>query len=358
MAILITSITLFNFYALSSEEIKGKDHKNNQKEDLILRNLPVFQSNDMKIVDSINHSKFIDIITSDKIKERIDYQKYKAYLHRINQNKDDLLTKDQDNQKEKEEVKNILLVGIDSRRKDFKYGRADSIIIASVNKSKEEIHLISVMRDTYVKIPGYKKNRINATYNYGGAKLLKQTLNDNFQLNLDKYVVVDFSGFEKLIDTLGGIDVNIRKYEVNELNRCMADLKRSKTKYIEKSGVNHLDGVQVLAYSRIRKVGDSDYERTERQRTVMKLLIEKIKGVPLMKYPSILATIHPYVRTNLTIKECLDLAKDYYDVKDWRISGIQIPTKESGRPKKINAMWVIDPDIKACTKIIKEFAQP
>ncbi|WZL74392.1 LCP family protein [Clostridiaceae bacterium 35-E11] len=353
---LMVSISLLNFSALSSEEIKGNYEKSNQEENLRLRNIAAFQSNDIEILDSIKHNKFIDIITSDQVKERIDYPKYKAYLDRISGSKDNKLIQEQNEQAEKEAVQNILLIGIDSRRRDFQYGRADTIMIASLNKSKETIKLISVMRDTYVKISGYRNNKINATYNFGGAKLLKKTLNSNFQLNLEKYVVVDFSGFEKVIDAIGGLDVNIKKYEVNELNRCITDLKRRKVKYIKKSGENHLNGMQVLAYSRIRNVGDSDYERTERQRTVIKRMIEKIKDLPLSKYPGILTSIYPYVKTNLTIKECLALAKDYYDVENWNISGMRIPTKESGRPKKINAMWVIDPNIKECTRIMKEFA--
>jgi LCP family protein required for cell wall assembly len=211
------------------------------------------------------------------------------------------------------------------------------------------------MRDTYVKIPRHKNNRINAAYAFGGIELLKETINKNFDLKIDKYVIINFKGFERVIDALGGIDVNIKKYEVRELNRCLIGLKRSRTNYIKKSGLNHLNGEQALAYCRIRKVGKGDYERTERQREVIKLIIEKVKKLNFSEYPKLIASIYPNVKTNISNKECLRLIYDYYKINDWNTESIQIPTEQSGKPRIINSMWVIDPDIDECIKCIKEF---
>lgn len=305
-------------------------------------------SDHIEVVDSIVNPQFTDIsvVTSDNINERIRCDNRK--LKEINEKKE--------NKKDEEEkIEHILLVGIDSRSNSFKHSRADTIIIASINKFKKQVKLTSIMRDTYVKIPRHKNNRINAAYAFGGVELLKETINKNFNLNIDKHVIINFKGFERVIDVLSGIDVNIKKYEVRELNRCLTGLGRSRKNYVKQSGLNHLNGQQALAYCRIRKVGKGDYERTERQRKVIKLIIEKVKELNFSEYPKLIAGIYPNVKTNISNKECLKLVYDYYKINDWNMESIQIPTDKSGRPRIINSMWVIDPDIDECIKCIKEF---
>lgn len=228
-------------------------------------------------------------------------------------------------------------------------------MIVSMNKPKKQVKLTSIMRDTYVKIPRHRNNRINASYAFGGVELLKETINKNFSLDIDKHVVVNFKGFEKVIDAIGGVDVNIKKNEIRELNRCLAGLGRSRKSYVKESGVNHLNGQQALAYCRIRKTGNGDYERTERQRKVIKVIIDEVKELNFTEYPKLIAGIYPNVRTNISNKECLKLVYDYYKTRDWNMESIQIPTEQSGKPRIINSMWVIDPDIDECIKCIKEF---
>lgn len=254
-----------------------------------------------------------------------------------------------------EDIEHILLIGIDSRRRDFKNGRADTIILASINKLDGDIKLTSIMRDTYVKIPRYKNNRINTAYAFGGAELLKDTVNNNFNLNVDKYVVIDFRGFEKVIDILGGIEVDIKKHELKELNRCIVELGGSRTNFVRQRGLNHLNGEQALTYCRIRKVGNGDYDRTERQRRVLQSIIAKVEKMKFSQYPKVIASMYPYVKTNISNTESLRLIYSYYNVKDWKVESMQIPTDESGKPKLINSMWVIDPDIEECIKFIQEF---
>ncbi|SKC46899.1 LCP family protein [Maledivibacter halophilus] len=317
-----------------------------------LNNTEVFKANHIELVDSVEYPPYIDIdvVTSEDIKERIRIDnRMQAKKKRDERNRE------KEEEKKKEKVEHILLIGIDSRTNDFKYARADTIIIASINENKKQVNLTSIMRDTYVKIPGHKNNRINAAYAFGGGKLLKETINENFNLNIDKYIVINFQGFERVIDILDGIDVNIKKYEVKELNRCLTGLGRSKSYYINQSGVNHLNGMQALAYCRIRKVGKGDYERTERQRKVIKVIIEKIRSMNFSDYPKIIANIYPSVKTNMTSKECLKLIYNYYNISDWIVESMQIPTNECGKPRIINSMWVIDPDLEECIKCIKEF---
>lgn len=307
-------------------------------------NIDVFNTNYIEIVDSIPRSKHITVNNHRNEKITNNKKLKEESLNRTNIDYD-----------KEEKIDHILLVGIDTRRSDFKYARADTIIIASINKNNSQIKLTSIMRDTYVKIPRRKNNRINASYAYGGAELLKETINKNFNLNIDKYIVIDFRGFKKVIDILGGLDVNLKKYEINELNRCIVGLGGGRSQFIRQSGLSHLNGEQALAYCRIRRVGNGDYERTERQRSIIKLIIEKVRELSFSQYPKIIANMYPYVRTNISNGECLKLIYRYYNVKDWKVSSMQIPTNQSGRPRVINSMWVIDPDIDECIKCIKEF---
>ncbi len=308
-------------------------------------NIDVFNTNHIEIVDSIPRAKHINAITPENKKEKITNNEEVKEENLKKINIDD----------EEEKTEHILLVGIDSRRSDFKYARADSIIIASINKINKQIKLTSIMRDTYVKIPRHKNNRINAAYAYGGAELLKETINSNFNLNIEKYIVINFRGFKKVIDILGGLDINLKKYEVNELNRCIVGLGGGRSQFVKQSGLRHLNGEQALAYCRIRKVGKGDYERTQRQRTTLKLIIEKVKALSFSEYPKLIASMYPYVKTNISNGECLKLIYRYHNVEDWAVASMQIPTNKSGKPRVINSMWVIDPDMDECIKCIKEF---
>ncbi|MCT4564807.1 MAG: LCP family protein [Maledivibacter sp.] len=314
-------------------------------------NVNALTSDYIEIVDSAIYPQFIDIsvITSDNISERIRCDNRK--LKETNK----YAGKKENKDTNEEKIEHILLVGIDSRSNTFSHSRADTIMIASINKFKRQVKLTSIMRDTYVKIPRHKNNRINAAYAYGGVELLKETINKNFNLNIDKHIVINFKGFERVIDVLGGVDVNIKKYEVRELNRCLSGLGRSRQCFIKQSGLKHVNGQQALAYCRIRKVGKGDYERTERQQRIMKLIIDKVKELNFSEYPKLIAGIYPNVKTNISNKESLKLVYDYYKINDWNMESIQIPTNKSGKPRIINSMWVIDPNINECIKCIKEF---
>lgn len=252
-------------------------------------------------------------------------------------------------------VENILLIGVDTRSKNLRSGRADTIMIASIDANKSNVKLISILRDTYVKIPRYRSNRINATYAIGGPKLLMETIEKNFNIPIDKYVVANFYNFEKVINILGGVEVNIKPQEVRGVNSCLKGIRRSKSHYLKKSGVQHLNGAQALAYCRIRKVGNGDYERTLRQRRVIEKLITNFDGLPITKYPGLIANVYPNVSTNLSLKDCVNLARFYLGKDNWAIEGIQIPDSNSGRPRTIRSMYVIYPNITECNKRIHEF---
>lgn len=177
-------------------------------------------------------------------------------------------------------VKSVLVIGTDGRSLDDR-GRSDSMILVSLNSKTNEIIMTSFMRDSYVDIPGVGWDKLNAAYSYGGAELLMDTIESNFNIRIDNYISVNFSSFAAIIDAAGGIDLKISDEEaeainvilVTEVNELMGD--EPAADFLTGGGKVHLTGKQALCYSRIRYVGNNDFERTSRQRTVMTELIKK-----------------------------------------------------------------------------------
>lgn len=195
-------------------------------------------------------------------------------------------------------VINIMLIGQD-RRPGQGRQRSDSMILLTVNKAKGTITLTSFMRDQYVRIPGYKNNKMNAAYAFGGMKLLNETMETNFGVKVDGDVEVDFNNFEKLIDMLGGVDIKLTSKEVKHLNSGYG--------WNLSAGTQRLNGKQALAYSRIRKI-DSDYRRAERQRTVISSLIKRYQNLSLPEMLSMIEDVLPLVTTNMSKNEIIDIA--------------------------------------------------
>lgn len=192
----------------------------------------------------------------------------------------------------------ILLIGQDRRAGESRQ-RSDAMILVSVNKSKKTVTLTSFLRDMYVQIPGYKANKINASYQIGGMKLLDATLEKNFGIQADGNVEVDFNGFMQIIDLLGGVEIELTGEEASFLNtRGNWDVSSEHHWYL-RAGKNKLSGEQALAYSRIRYIG-MDFERSERQRKVLTALFDKIKTLNLLELNGLLDQILPLITTDLT----------------------------------------------------------
>ncbi len=198
-------------------------------------------------------------------------------------------------------VVNILLVGQDRRPGEGRQ-RSDSMILVTFNKSKQTITLTSFMRDCYVQIPGYKANKLNAAYAFGGMSLLNQTLEQNFGVHVDGNIEVDFDGFQDVIDLLGGVDISLTEEEVSYMNN---GLGLNGTDRQLSVGTNRLDGEQALVYARIRSI-DSDYRRAERQRKVISSLIQRYKSQSLTTMLGLLEDILPLVVTNMDKGEIVD----------------------------------------------------
>lgn len=194
----------------------------------------------------------------------------------------------QETVKEEAHIENILLIGSD-RRSNRENGRADSMIILSINHSTKKIHLTSLMRAIYVCIPrssGDTWGMLNAAYSWGGPKLLISTVENNFRIKIDHYIAVDFESFQKAIDIVGGVELELTRAEASHLQ-------------LGGAGTYTLKGEKALDYARIRML-DNDFIRTSRQRKVITALLQKARGIDLGTLNSLATSILPYVKTDMT----------------------------------------------------------
>lgn len=246
--------------------------------------------------------------------------------------------------KEKEVI-NILLIGQD-RRQGESTQRSDSMMIATINKKNNTLSITSLMRDMYVQIPGYSDNRINAAYAFGGMELLDATVEKNFSVHIDGNIEVDFEGFKQVVDKIGGIDIAINAQEVDHLT---AQGFKGLTE-----GTVHMDGKLALAYSRIRKIGNADYERTERQRNVLTAAFAKIKGSGLTSILSLLDEVFPLVTTDLSNGQMIGLASTVVLMNPSTVATNRIPVNGTYTSSSIRGMSVLVPDLTANRAALKE----
>lgn len=191
---------------------------------------------------------------------------------------------------------NIALFGVDSA--DASTGRSDSIIIATIDTIHKKLKLTSIMRDSYVNISGIGNDKINHAYAFGGPQLAIKTLNENFDLNIQDFVAVDFDSLPKIIDMLGGVTVDVTEEEVSHISG------------INSAGTYNLTGAQALAYSRIRYATGGDYVRTERQRTILTKMYEKILSINQTQYTSLLSEGLSMLQTSLDYSKILELGTE------------------------------------------------
>ena len=207
--------------------------------------------------------------------------------------------------------RNIALFGIDSRDSSLGKGnRSDCIIIASINNTTKEVKLISVYRDTYVNIEGYGLDKITHAYSYGEASLALKTLNENFDLNITEFVTVNFDAVAEAVNALGGITINVEPEEVDYINQYInetSEVTGLDTEKVTTSGSQTLDGVQAVAYARIRYTEGGDYKRTERMRTVVEAMVNKFKTKSISEMNQIIDQILPEVYTNITAGDIFSL---------------------------------------------------
>ena len=210
--------------------------------------------------------------------------------------------------------RNIALLGIDSRADDYGLGnRSDCIIIASMDQKTKNIKLLSVYRDTYMQVEEHGKqvlDKVTHAYSYGGAQNTLKSLNTNLDMNISEYVTVNFDAVIAAVDAMDGVTIDIDSSELKYINDYIdATSKTSgiKSSNITKTGKQKLDGVQAVAYSRIRYTAGGDYKRTERMRTVIEAMLSKAKTLSVGQLNKLVDTILPRVSTNISATEILGL---------------------------------------------------
>ena len=246
-----------------------------------------------------------------------------------------------------DDIINILLIGQDTRTREER-SRTDTLILVTVNKPAKTITLTSFMRDMYVQIPGYRDNRINVAYLFGGTNLLESTLRRNFGVYVDGNVIVDFYGFMDIVNMMGGIDIELSAAEAKYMNENFSwdvdDGEDDEWNLTE--GVNHLTGSQALSYARMRYVGNSDWERTERQRTVVSKLIEKAKSLSVSELNLLLQHALPMITTDMDDTQLLSYTLELFPMlSELEVNTLRIPKDGTFENTVIDGMWVMLPDL-------------
>lgn len=248
-----------------------------------------------------------------------------------------------------ESVMNVMLIGIDNSEVDGQYNEqanSDTMILASLDSENKKIHLTSFMRDTYVNIPDFGYSKLNAANALGGPPLLLETIRENFRIEVQHYVMVNFDSLTDIIDIVGGLEIDVKDWEIGALNMTIRHLNASAGDDIDagritSAGPQILDGRQTLAYSRIRQVGNADFERTERQRRVLASLFEEAKTLNLLQLNSLADKVFPMVTTNISWNEVLSLLADVGAILDSDLMPTRVPLDNTLSGEIINGSAVI-----------------
>ena len=223
---------------------------------------------------------------------------------------------------------NILLIGSDRRDTSWN-GNSDSMILVTINSAAQKTYLTSFMRDMYADVPGYGGNKLNFAYAVGCASKLEETLISNYGVQIDNFIAVDFVDMANLVDYLDGVDIFVKDSEIAEVNKYSSWMQ---SKYgvpagtpISGEGTWHLNGAQTVSYSRIRKVGNGDYERTERQRRVLSAIWESVRNLPASEMEGLIRQLISMIHTDLNAGDVLKLAAATAQSKDWEVVETRLP---------------------------------
>lgn len=221
------------------------------------------------------------------------------------------------------EVYNVLLIGSD-RRDDSWNGNSDVMIVMSVNAGSKKLSITSFMRDLYADIPGHGVHKLNYAYAVGGAKTLMATLEDNYDLDIDNYAVVDFETMAKVVDLVGGVEIEVSDAECKVLNDYLTSMDAADD-YLPSGGTYVLNGNQAVAYMRIRYVGNNDYERTQRQRDVLSVIFASMQKLDAEQLTKLVDEILPNVENDITPVDMIRLMALLPGIGDYELSESRIP---------------------------------
>ena len=257
-------------------------------------------------------------------------------MQKINVKEEDIVINDTvENNVAMKGYRNIALFGLDARDKNLGKGnRSDTIMIASINLDTGEVKLCSVYRDTYMNLGNDKYSKCNAAYASGGPEQAISMLNMNLDMNITDYVSIGFNGMIDVVNSLGGVEIDIREDEIKYLNDYQASMFSTETKerltndYVKvtQPGVQTLNGLQATAYCRIRYTEGDDFKSAERQRTVLLAILEKARTASVGTLNDTLDKVLPNVATNLDTKEMLSVLKDLASYKVVATDGFPFET--------------------------------
>ena len=269
---------------------------------------------------------------------------YKHIKNKIYVKKEPSISNNDSEFKEVEGITNVLLIGVDARDLDEPC-RSDSMIIATLDNNNKKVKLTSLFRDTLVDIPGHGEAKLNSAYMLGGPELLIKTVKETYNVSIDKYIIINFWGFETIVDYIGGIEVDVKDYQLEELNKYIGESTGGNDCPVEKAGIQTLNGKQALSYARIRyNVGD-EYERTDRQREVIFKVIEKLQNTKPSKYLGVMNTMLEYIKTNIDPLEALNMAYTIYKLPSLDVEQLQIPLvalSETRNYKELGSVFLMD----------------
>lgn len=233
-------------------------------------------------------------------------------------------------------IVNILLIGADYQGSDV--GRSDTTILITFNTETKSLTMTSFMRDLFVNIPGYAKNKLNAAYSLGGMSLIQATLNENFGIYVDGVVEVDFQQFSNIIDLLGGVTLNLTEQEARWVNKKAGSSLTA--------GVQTLNGKEALWYARNRNDALGDFNRTGRQRNLLNALLETYKSASLTTIVGMLDDILPMITTDMTKTEITNYVMVLFPMLlESEIVSQRIPADGTYYMTRINGLSVIVPDL-------------
>ncbi len=266
-----------------------------------------------------------------------------SYKKLINKNEEKVHTYQKNiktsSQSKNNDISNILLIGSDSG--DFnEISRSDSMIILTIDDKNKILKLSSLARDTLVNIPGYGYEKLTHAYAYGKAELLLKTIKENFKIDIDDYIAVNFNSFIDLIDLIGGVEVNVDEKEISHLNDVIVNSfnltqkEAEEPQFIRSDGKQLLNGYQALSYARIRKL-DNIYERDKRQRDILKSIANKLVELPVSSYPKVIKEMSEYIDVNISMPRLIKLAVKLKDLYNYDLKQMEFPLKEYREPGKL-----------------------
>ncbi len=243
-------------------------------------------------------------------------------------------------------VTNILLLGIDD---DGSSGsRSDTIMIASVDSRGGTIRLCSILRDCYVAIPGHKSSRINSAYAYGGAQLAVETVENNFRVKIDHCATIDMAALVDVVDAMGGVEIELTSAEANQVNL------HSHCGKTTSEGLQLLNGKQAVTYAQIRKI-DSDFKRTQRQRTLINAILTKAKSLGPVGLMNLAKAVAPNVATDMSGMEIATIALKALPALSGEMEQMTIPADGKYKSTTVNGMSVLKLDLEANAQMLQEY---